>query len=119
MRRTAAVYAFVVGVSMLGMWGMFYATGSIPELETEPARIAFHLAAEFLTAIGLLIAGWGLWKSRPWADRAFLLAMGALFYTMIQSPGYFLQTGDLAMVGMFAVLILVGVAILVHRYQRR
>ena len=47
----ASVFALVVGVSMIGQWLLFLLTGQVPELETEPLRIRFHLAAEFVTAI--------------------------------------------------------------------
>ncbi len=42
----AAAYAILVGISMLGMWSMFYIAGSIPELETRPMEIALHLLGE-------------------------------------------------------------------------
>ncbi len=43
--KAAALFSIVVGISMILMWMMFYFTGSIPELESEPARIAMHLLA--------------------------------------------------------------------------
>jgi len=56
-RKRAGIFSIIVGVSMVLMWLMFYFTGSIPELDTEPARIAMHLAAEFATAIALIVGG--------------------------------------------------------------
>jgi len=90
-RKRAGIFSIIVGVSMVLMWLMFYFTGSIPELDTEPARIAMHLAAEFATAIALIVGGWGLLKLKVWGEHVYLLATGALLYTMIQSPGYFMQ----------------------------
>ncbi|WP_423224979.1 hypothetical protein [Candidatus Amarolinea aalborgensis] len=40
-----------------GQWGFFLAMGAVPELRTEPIRVAFHLAAEFATAFSLLTGG--------------------------------------------------------------
>lgn len=111
--KTAGIFSIVVGISMILMWLMFYFTGSIPELTTEPARITMHLAAEFVTALALIIAGWGLLKARRWGVHIYLLANGALLYTMIQSPGYFLQTGEPGFVVMFAVLIILAILFLV------
>jgi peptidoglycan/LPS O-acetylase OafA/YrhL len=112
-RKTAGIFSIVVGISMIAMWLMSYLTGSIPELVTEPARIAMHLAAEFATAAALIVGGWGLLKQKAWGEQLYLLATGALIYTMIQSPGYFLQTGETGFVMMFAVLIIVAIVILV------
>jgi hypothetical protein len=32
--------------------------------ETEPAKNIFHLVAEFITAVALLVGGWGLLKDK-------------------------------------------------------
>ncbi len=112
--KAAAVFSIIVGVSMILMWMMFYLTGSMPELENEPARIAMHLLAEFATAIALIIAGWGLLKAKSWGASIYLLATGALLYTMIQSPGYFVQSGETSFVVLFAVLIILTLFFLVQ-----
>ena len=111
-RKAAAIFSMIVGISMILMWIMFYLTGSIPELNTEPARILMHLAAEFATAIALIIAGWGLISLKKWGFNLYLIATGALLYTLIQSPGYFLHTGETALVIMFAVLIIFALVFL-------
>ncbi len=110
--KTAGIFSIIVGISMILMWLVFYLSGSIPELETEPARIIMHLAAEFATAIALVIGGWGLLKAKTWGKPIYLIATGALIYTMIQSPGYFIQTGEPGFVAMFAVLIIVTMVLL-------
>lgn len=110
--RIAAIYSIIVGISMLVMWVMFYAVWSIPELATEPAKILLHIAAEFATAIALLTAGWGLLNLKAWGHQVYLLATGALLYTIIQSSGYFLQTGEIVFVGMFALLFILTLLLL-------
>ncbi len=110
--KCAGWYSILVGVLMVGQWGFFLATGQVPELKTEPIRIAFHLAAEFTAALGLMIGGAGLLKGRIWANAVYLVATGTLIYSAIVSPGYFAQQGQWAFVGMFGVLLvlaLVGV----------
>jgi hypothetical protein len=89
-----SIFAIVVGLAMIGMWSVSYLSNQIPELETEPIRIKFHLAAEFATAIVLLIAGIGLFTNQDWAVSIYLTAMGMLLYTVIVSPGYFAQKGQ-------------------------
>jgi len=42
---------------MIGQWAFSLARKQVPELETEPIRILFHVGAELATAIALLIGG--------------------------------------------------------------
>ena len=104
----AAIYAIVVGAGMIGQWLVFLATGQVPELVTEPLRIRFHLAAEFATALALLVGGLALLTGQAWGRWFYLLAMGMLLYTVIVSPGYFAEQGNWVFVGMFAVLLLLA-----------
>lgn len=105
-----SIFAIVVGVGMVGMWSVSYFSNQIPELETEPLRIKFHLVGEFVTAISLLIAGIGMILNQDWARSVYLVAAGMLIYTVIVSPGYFAQRGQWAYIGMFAILLLLALA---------
>lgn len=77
----------------------------MPEVQSEPVRLAFHLAAEFATALGLLAAGTGLLRGKAWARKGYLVFAGMLLYSVIVSPGYFAQQGQWIFVGMFAILL--------------
>ncbi len=46
-----------IGALMLMQWLFFLATGNVPELETAPVSISFHLAIEFMTALALIVTG--------------------------------------------------------------
>ena len=101
----AAYYGIIVGILMFAQWGFFLAAGQVPEVQTEPIRLAFHLAAEFITAAGLVITGIGLLKKWTWARGWFLAAVGMVIYSEVVSPGYFAQQGQWIFVVMFAVLL--------------
>ena len=101
----ASLFALVVGVGMVGQWLFFLTTGQVPELETEPLRIRFHLAAEFATAVALMISGTALLTGQAWSQWFYPLSMGMLLYTVIISPGYFAEKGQWAFVAMFAALL--------------
>jgi len=118
-RKTVATYSLVVGVMMVAMWSVFAVTGQIPELDTSPKEIAFHLAAEFLTAFALIAGGLGLALRRSWGYATNLVALGMLAYTVIVSPGYYAQTGDYAFVGMFAVLMMLTLLFIVVSLLRK
>lgn len=103
--KFAGCFAVIVGGAMLAEWSVFILAGSVPELQTEPIRIAFHLAGEALTAILLLASGAGLLTRKPWARTAFFVSAGMLLYTAIVSPGYFGQQGQWAFLVMFAAVL--------------
>jgi len=103
MRRYAIAFGIGMGLCMIGWWGLLFATGQVPEVRTEPVRLAFHVAAEAATALALVAGGAGLATRRPWARNLYLVALGMLFYTVLVSPGYFAQTGQWPLVALFAV----------------
>ena len=105
----SAFFAIIVGVGMIGQWLISYASKKIPELDTEPIRIWFHIAGELATAMMLIVSGIGLFASAPWAPMLFLISMGMLFYTAIVSPGYFAQKGQWGWVLIFGVIIILEV----------
>ena len=109
----SAVFAIVVGLGMMAQWAMSYVNKQIPELSSEPIRIAFHLAAEMATALMLITAGIGLLAGVSWAAMLYHLSMGMLLYTAIVSPGYFAQRGNWAWLGMFGAIALLAILSLI------
>ena len=107
-----------IGALMLMQWLFFLATGNVPELETAPVSISFHLAIEFMTAIALIVTGLSLreTKRESWILAAF--AQGMLGYTVVNSPGYFAQSGEYAFVFMFACLLVVILINLSFLYRK-
>ncbi len=109
MKKAVSIYSIIIGISMISMWFFFFLSNSIPELETEPVRISMHILAEIITAFLLISSGIGLLKHQDWASKLNLFALGMLIYTLIQSPGYFLETKEYEMVAMFAVMLIFAV----------
>jgi hypothetical protein len=117
--KFAGWYGIIVGLLMLAQWGFFLATGQAPELQSAPFQIYFHLAGEFVTAIGLVVAGIGLLTRRSWAVTLYLIMAGMLLYSVIVSPGYFAQQGQWLLVGMFAILLILALASIVRLVQTK
>ena len=107
------LFAIAVGAGMIGQWSTTYFKGQIPELETEPIRIKFHLAGELVTALLLILGGLGLLVGTTWTHLIFLVALGMLLYTLIVSPGYFGQKGQWSVVAMFAGLLVLAILSLI------
>jgi hypothetical protein len=114
--RYAAWYGIVVGLLILGQWAFFLITGAVPELESAPISIGFHMGAELILALVLIAGGIAVLQSRRWGGKALLVALGMAIYSEINSPGYFAQQGIWALVGMFAVL-LAGALVGVYRLK--
>ena len=101
-----AWYGILVGILMITQWIFSILTGGVPEFETAPWEIAFHLAAELSTAVILIIGGVAALRSIAWARNVLLVGLGMVMYSEIVSPGYFAQLNQWAFVLMFAILLL-------------
>jgi len=106
--RFSAWYGIGVGSLIILQWIFFVATGSIPEFQTTPWAIGFHLMAELLLACALLIGGMATLRLKSWGEKVLLVALGMAIYSEINSPGYFAQLGQWALVAMFALLLVGG-----------
>jgi hypothetical protein len=103
--KLSAWYGIVVGVLMFVQWTFSIAVGSVPEFESAPWEIVFHLAAEMSTALLLLIGGIAALRSVTWSKSVLLLGLGMVIYSEIVSPGYFAQLNQWTVVAMFAILL--------------
>lgn len=121
LRKIAAIYSILIGTVMIGMWTVLLGTGQVPEIDTEPISLSYHLIAEFATAVTLLIGGFGLFTNRKWGLKAYLVSMGMLLYAVLMAGGYYAQKGEWAMIGMFTIftiLTAIFVALLLSRTDR-
>ena len=117
--RFPAGYGISVGLLMILQWTFTIAAGAVPEFETAPMEIAFHLAAEFTTASLLLAGGAATLKTLSWGKPVLLTGLGMVMYSEIVSPGYYAQLGQWVFVAMFGVLLFGAVwsAMLLVRQQ--
>lgn len=117
--KVAAGYSVFVGLCMIGMWIMFYSTGGIPELTTKTAEIGLHIVGEMVTAILLIMGGYAVLTNKDWGLQAYSLSMGMLLYTLIVSPGYYVQRREIPFVIMFSVLFLMSVLFIILSFIKR
>jgi hypothetical protein len=113
----AALFAIVVGVLIFGQWAFFLATKQVPELKTEPTRIRFHIVDESITAGLLMATGIGVLAESDIAVKLYPVALGMLLYTVIVSAGYFAQKHVWAIVGMFAIILVLAIVSLALFFQ--
>jgi len=103
MRSAVGVYCVATGVVMVAWWIISIRGGALRLPDRSRPEIGLHLAAELVTA-ALLAGGGGLLLAGGSAGVA-LAGLGALLYTVIASPGYFLARRERAPAIMFTVLL--------------
>ncbi len=109
MKKASYIYGIAVGFSMIGMWVMMLTTGQVPELLTEPVRIAAHIASELFTAFILVIGGILSLRRIRVGERVHIFSLGMLFYSVLNAAGYFMELGDYAMTIMFLCLTIITI----------
>lgn len=112
----SGIFQVLVGIQILGIWTQILLKGGVPELETEPWNILMHIIAEFLTGILLLVSGLFVLIERK-KSKVFYLALGALLYTLIASPGYYAHQGQWGVFVLFLALLAVTVLILIYQKE--
>jgi hypothetical protein len=107
--RGAARFAIIVGIALIATWAWLLVTGDVPDLDTDPVAMWFHIAGEIVTALALIAAGWGLLSGAKWARRLHILASGMLLVVVIHAVAWYGERGDVWMVVAFLVLAVVAV----------
>ncbi len=108
--RAIGWFQLVVGLSIAGLWATLVMAGQVPEIDQGRVDIWFHLAAELLTAGLLVAAGVAVLRRSSRGRLLAAVALGALAYTTLNSPGYYAESGDWALVSLFALLFTATIA---------
>jgi len=106
----ASIYIIIIGIAMLSMWIFLLGKREVPELTTKPTQIYFHLVAELLTSIVLIIGGIGLIMNQSWGVALFFISIGMAIYSTINAAGFYGQLKDWPM---FIILIVFTVMSLI------
>jgi hypothetical protein len=103
--KFSAWYGILIGLLMIAQWTFSISAGAVPEFETAPWAIGFHLAGEMTAAVALLAGGIAFLKSKSWGNTVLLLGLGMVIYSEIVSPGYYAELEQWLFVVMFAILL--------------
>lgn len=89
--RPLAIFALLVGIMLLIVWLYLLIIRGIPDFQAHPKESIFHLAVEFCTSFMLIISSLRVLFSDGHGEGMLLLAMGMLFYTLVNTTGYFME----------------------------
>ncbi|MGD0273339.1 MAG: hypothetical protein ABSB96_06400 [Gaiellaceae bacterium] len=113
----AVLVSLVVGVAIAALWAFLFLSRQIPELKEGRRDILFHIASELATA-GLLITGALATifdRQAVWSRLVSVFSLGALAYTLLNSPGYYADRGERPMLVMFGALWLLVLPVIIIR----
>jgi hypothetical protein len=102
LKKICAIYALLVGISMILVWAGYFATGSVMGIKPSAPGLMFHIAAEFATSFALIAAAIGMLANRKWGRDIYFLGLGLLAYALINSPGYYIAGGGNFIIAVFA-----------------
>ncbi len=108
MKKIAAIFSILMGVTMSGTWGFLLLSNQFPAIRTVPLESGYLLVAEFLTAGALIVAGYGVLTNRQWAPALILVALGELIYCTIRYAGELGQSGSVAGLTFFSAVAIGG-----------
>ena len=100
----AGIFLFI-GIGIIGLWTMLFFTNQIIELETEPKAIVFHIVIELSMGVMAIISGIMLLKNIIIRKEMIMFTNGMLFYSVVNSSGYYAELGEIAMILMFGLIL--------------
>ena len=112
-KKTAAIYMLFVGCMIILLWIFLSSTNNVPEFESEAINISFHITAEIITAVLLLISGIGMLQNKRWSKNLSFISLGTLLYTIINSSGYYAQRSEMQFLLMFGILLVLTLSIII------
>lgn len=107
--RPLAIYSLITGTLLICLWSYFLISGLIPEYSTRPTEISFHLTVEFCTAIMLIISGLRVLYTSGQGEGMLLLSIGMLFYTLLNSSGYYAEKASTGFILLFLTLLIAAI----------
>jgi hypothetical protein len=115
-----AIIPILVGAGILGFWTSAIVTGRVPEIESGGIEIRFHIAAEVATGLVLIAGGLAVLVDGDAPSTVVLssLGLGMLSYTLIVSPGYYVERHNKPLLRMFAAIWILTIPVIVLRFFR-
>ena len=95
----------IIGIGIIGLWIMLLITKQVPEIETAFFEILLHIIIETIMGFLCIASGYFYFKQRRYFKELCLITNGFLIYSVINSSGYYIQSGDFFLVIMFYIIL--------------
>lgn len=105
MNKGFGIGYLIIGTGIIGLWTMLLLTDQVPELDTEPWAISFHLVIELTMALFSILTGIAIIKRLSFWRNVTLFTSGLLVYSVVNSSGYYGDLGQFEMMIMFAIIL--------------
>lgn len=112
------IVPILIGLSMLGFWAGAIVSRSVPEINSGGIEIWYHITAEVVTGVVLLFGAIAVLvdDEAPLAVVLSSLGLGMLVYTLVASPGYYLERREVPLVSMFAGVWALAIPAVIFRF---
>ncbi len=108
-----AVFSILMGLALMGTWGVMFALGQVPELATTPWETSLLLVAEFLTGLSLVASGIGILTRQRWSATLGLASLGMLTYCTINFSGILAQQNNVPAALFMAAVAVISIVLIV------
>ena len=105
-KKIISIYCVLTGIAIFVFWAILLISNQVPELTLR--NTYFHLIAEFLTSILLIISGIGLWFNN-WVRKLVPISLGMLLYANINVMGQYIDQENYLMVATIIITIIITV----------
>ena len=105
------LFYFIVGLAMILYWIAALAMQKVPEMQTDPVELYFHVFAELVTGFVLIIGSISSYRKQTSGRFILSFGFGLLSYTLIMSTGYFIRMHNWEVVFTFVLIILIHIYI--------
>lgn len=111
------IVPILIGTGMLCFWAFVVVAHRVPEIESGGIEIRFHIVAEVTTGLALIAGGLAVLIDGDAPSAAILsgFSLGLLAYTLIVSPGYYIERHDMTIVWVFAAIWLLTIPAMILR----
>lgn len=107
--KKARVISVSIGSLIMIQWVFFIITRNVPEFQTAPISISFHIFIEVVTALVLISIYFILKEPCGWKVNFAVFGQGMLAYTAVNSAGYFAQSGQWIFIIMFLIILTLAI----------
>ncbi len=103
--KMISIIYIVIGIGIILLWSMLIGTSQVPEFETEPVAIVFHIVIESTMGIFAILSGIWVLKKYKYSQHLVLFTNGMLMYSVVNSSGYYGDLKQYGMIAMFAFIL--------------